>query len=77
MAGLIGALAVFTGLLFIDKVGAGLFNGLLITANLVTAIILDHFGWLGMKRTSTTKLRLAGAAVTIAGILMIALSKGH
>lgn len=76
-AGLVGAFAVFTGLLFIDKVGAGVFNGLLITANLVTAIVLDHFGWLGMKRTPTTRLRLAGAAVTIAGIFVIAMAKTH
>ena len=77
MAGLVGALAVFTGLLFIDKVGAGVFNGLLITANLLTAIMLDHFGWLGMKRTPLTKLRFGGIVVTVIGIGLIALGKGH
>lgn len=76
-AGLVGALAVFTGLLFIDKVGAGVFNGLLITANLITAVVLDHFGWLGMEKTPTTKLRLAGVVVTIIGILMISIGKMH
>ncbi|MGO1304745.1 MAG: DMT family transporter [Sphingomonas parapaucimobilis] len=76
-AGLVGALAVFTGLLFIDKVGAGVFNGLLITANLIMAVVLDHFGWLGMEKTPTTRLRLAGVIVTIIGILMISIGKMH
>jgi len=75
-AGLVGALAVFTGLLFIDKVGAGVFNGLLITANLITAVVLDHFGWFGLPKTPTTKLRLAGLVVTVIGILLISVGKG-
>jgi len=74
-AGLVGALAVFTGLLFIDKVGAGVFNGLLITANLITAVVLDHFGWLGLPKTPTTKLRLVGLLVTVIGILLISVGK--
>ncbi len=32
------------------RLGRGAFNGLLITANLLTSVALDHFGWLGMKQ---------------------------
>jgi uncharacterized membrane protein YdcZ (DUF606 family) len=39
--------------------------------------VLDHFGWLGMEKTPTTKLRLAGVVVTIIGILMISIGKMH
>lgn len=74
-AGLVGALAVFAGLLFIDRVGAGIFNGLLITANLITAVVLDHFGWLGMKKNPITRLRLAGVVVTVIGIVLISIGK--
>lgn len=71
LAGLTGAVAVFAGLLFVDKVGAGAFNGLLITANLLTSVALDHFGWLGMKQVRAGPARLLGAAVMVAGIVLI------
>jgi transporter family-2 protein len=74
LAGLTGAVAVFAGLLFVDKVGAGAFNGLLITANLLTSVALDHFGWLGMKQVRAGPSRLGGAALMVAGIVLISLS---
>ena len=74
LAGLAGAVAVFGGLAFVDKVGAGAFNGLLITANLLTSIALDHFGWIGMKQVKAGPQRLGGAALMVAGILLISVS---
>jgi bacterial/archaeal transporter family-2 protein len=71
LAGIAGAVAVFGGLLLVDKVGAGAFNGLLITANLLTSIALDHLGWLGMKQVRAGPARLGGAAVMILGIVLI------
>ena len=44
LAGLTGAVAVFAGLALIDKIGAGPVNGLIITANLLTSLAIDHFG---------------------------------
>ncbi|MEA1832352.1 DMT family transporter [Methylobacterium durans] len=73
LAGLTGAVAVFAGLLFVDKVGAGAFNGLLITANLLTSVALDHFGWIGMKPVRAGPARLGGAALMVAGIALISL----
>jgi transporter family-2 protein len=37
LAGLTGAVVVFAGLAFIDKIGAGPVNGLIITANLLAS----------------------------------------
>ena len=73
LAGLTGAVAVFAGLLFVDKVGASAFNGLLITANLLTSVALDHFGWLGMKQVSAGVPRLGGAALMVVGIVLISI----
>nr|WP_281408317.1 DMT family transporter [Methylobacterium sp. WL6] len=66
-------MAVFGGLLFVDTVGAGAFNGLLITANLLTSVALDHFGWVGMKQVKAGPARLGGAALMVAGILLISI----
>lgn len=73
LGGLAGAVAVFGGLLFVDTVGAGAFNGLLITANLFTSIAIDHFGWLGMPVCRAGRGRLAGAALMAAGIVLISI----
>lgn len=72
LGGLAGAVAVFGGLLFVAEVGAGTFNGLLITANLITALALDHFALLGMPRHRAGRGRIAGGVLMIAGIALIA-----
>ena len=73
LAGVTGAVAVFAGLLFVDKVGAGAFNGLLITANLLTSVAMDHFGWLGMRKVAAGPARLGGAGLMVSGIAVMSL----
>ena len=41
LGGLIGAFAVIAGLLFVNKVGAGAFAGLTITANILMSLAID------------------------------------
>ena len=72
LGGITGAVAVFCGLLFVGKVGAGPFNGLLITANLLFSLVLDHFGWISMPVHKAGPARLAGAALMVVGIALIA-----
>ncbi|GJD48920.1 hypothetical protein OPKNFCMD_1646 [Methylobacterium crusticola] len=72
LGGLAGAVAVFGGLVLVDKVGAGPFNGLLITANILTSLGIDHFGWLGMQVHALGPGRLLGAVLMVGGIALIA-----
>ena len=74
LGGLAGAVAVFGGLAFVDKVGAGPFNGLLITANILTSLAIDHFGWLGMQAHPQGLLHLLGGGLMVGGIVLIARS---
>jgi transporter family-2 protein len=53
LGGLVGAVAVIAGLLFVNKVGAGPFAGLTITANILMSLAIDKFGWFGMDTRST------------------------
>ena len=48
LGGLAGAVAVFAGLTMVDKIGAGPMNGMIITANLIASLIIDHFGVMNM-----------------------------
>ena len=72
--GLAGAVAVFGGLAFVDKVGAGPFNGLLITANILTSLAIDNFGWFGMGAHTQSLTHLLGGGLMVGGIVLIATS---
>ena len=73
LGGVIGAGAVITGLLFVDKVGAGPFAGLTITANILMSLAIDHFGLFGMQQHSLNLWRILGGLLMTAGIALIAL----
>ena len=72
LGGLAGAAAVFGGLAFVDKVGAGPFNGLIITANILTSLCIDQFGWLGMTSHNQGLSHWIGGVLMVAGIALIA-----
>ena len=72
LGGLVGALAVVAGLMFVDKVGAGAFAGLTITANILMSLAIDHFGLFGVERHSMGLGRSVGAALMVAGIALVA-----
>jgi bacterial/archaeal transporter family-2 protein len=71
LGGVIGAFAVITGLLFVEKVGAGAFAGLTITANILMSLAIDHFGWFGVSQHSLSSGRAIGAVLMVAGIVAI------
>ncbi len=71
LGGIVGAFAVIAGLLFVDKVGAGAFAGLTITANILMSLAIDHFGWFGVQQHSMSPGRSIGAVLMVAGIVAI------
>jgi transporter family-2 protein len=72
LGGLVGAGAVVTGLLFVDKVGAGAFAGLTITANILMSLLIDKYGWFGTEVHPLGSMRMLGAVLMVAGIGLIA-----
>ena len=72
LGGLVGAGAVVMGLLFVDKVGAGAFAGLTITANILMSLLIDKYGWFGAEVHPLGGMRMLGAALMVAGIGLIA-----
>jgi transporter family-2 protein len=72
LGGIVGAVAVFAGFIFIQKLGAGPVNGITITANILASLAIDHFGLLRMEQHSMNPARFAGAALMIAGVSLIA-----
>ncbi len=72
LGGLIGSFAVIAGLLFVDRVGAGAFAGLTITANILMSLAIDNWGLLHMEQHPMNWYRAIGAVLMVAGIGLIA-----
>jgi transporter family-2 protein len=72
LGGLVGAVQVYAGLTLVQKVGAGPFVGLTVTAALITSLVLDHYGWFHMPVHALNIWRIAGALLMVGGIALIA-----
>ncbi|MCJ2052864.1 DMT family transporter [Methylobacterium sp. J-070] len=71
--GILGGGIVTTQLLVARQVGAGVFLGLLVTAGVVTSILLDHFGWVGFEEHPASLWRVLGGLLMVAGVALVAL----
>jgi transporter family-2 protein len=71
VGGLVGAVQVYAGLTLVNKVGAGTFVGLTVTAALTASLVLDHFGWFHMPTHAINTGRIIGAALMIGGVFLI------
>ncbi len=59
--------------LYISKaIGAATFLGLIVTAGVVTSILLDHFGLVGFKEHPASLWRLLGGGLMIGGVGLVA-----
>ena len=72
VGGLVGAVAVYAGLVLVQKVGAGPYTGLTVTAALITSLAIDHFGLFNMPVHAINPWRIGGALMMVGGIALIA-----
>ena len=69
--GLCGAVFLFVSLLVTPKLGVATTIALLIGGQLAAALIVDHFGWLGVPVRPVNPIRVAGCLCLITGVLLI------
>ena len=69
--GLLGAFAVTIGLIGIPKVSAGIVIAATVFGQLLSAVVIDHFGWFGVPRVPLNPWRVAGALGLFACVLMM------
>ena len=72
IGGIVGAVAVYAGLTFVTKIGAGPFNGLTITANILASLAIDNFGLFRMEVHAFNWQRTVGAVLMLGGVTLIA-----
>lgn len=71
IGGLLGATSVFSAILLAPRLGAATLVAAIICGQMVTSLILDHFGWAGYTVQPITLARLLGASLIIGGVILI------
>jgi transporter family-2 protein len=69
--GMIGALYVFAAVILAPKLGAGTLVAAVVAGQMITSLVLDHYGLIGFPIHSLSPVRLLGAVLVIAGVVLI------
>lgn len=71
LGGLLGAFYVAGTIVSAPRLGAASLISILVTTQLITSLLLDHFGLVGFAQHSINIWRVLGAVLLIAGVLLI------
>jgi bacterial/archaeal transporter family-2 protein len=69
--GVMGAFYVATSTVVAAELGTASLLGLALAGQLATALVIDHFGWLGLPEHPITWVRLAGVGFLGMGVWLI------
>jgi transporter family-2 protein len=76
IGGITGAIYVATTLALIPRIGAANLIVCVIAGQMVVALLLDHFGLLGLPVKHITTVRVVGVVIMIVGLLITQMSFG-
>jgi transporter family-2 protein len=68
---LLGAFYVASTAIVGPKLGSASLLALSVLGQLVASLVVDHYGWLGFPQHTISIVRLLGAALLFAGVLLI------
>jgi transporter family-2 protein len=71
LGGLMGAFYVAISTVVASQLGTATLLGLALSGQLAMALVVDHFGWLGLPENPITLTRMAGVALLGAGVWLI------
>lgn len=71
LGGFFGAFFVSMGIFVVPKIGTTAALAAVISGQLITAVILDHYGLFDLKQIAITPLRIGGVALLAIGALCI------
>ena len=69
--GLIGAAYVAGAIVLAPRLGAATLVAAVVAGQMVASLLLDHFGWVGFPVHEVSAARLIGAALIIAGVVLV------
>nr|WP_200140205.1 MULTISPECIES: DMT family transporter [unclassified Pseudomonas] len=74
IGGIAGVIYITAALLLSPRMGTTSFMACVIGGQLLTSIIIDHFGLMGMPTRQVTLFRVLGVALIFAGVLLVQFS---
>ena len=69
--GIFGAIYIGISIVLLPRLGAAVMIALIVVGQMIGALAFDHFGLLGIPVTPASPLRMAGALLLIAGVILI------
>lgn len=69
--GVIGAIYVAISLNLAQRLGATVLVAVVLIGQMLAAVIIDHYGLLGLEQQTITPLRILGVVLLIAGVILI------
>ena len=71
MGGILGAFYVTAIIFAFPRIGPALTFGLIVTGQMIIAILLEHFNFLGAEQHSINVWRILGVLLVITGVIII------
>jgi transporter family-2 protein len=71
IGGLLGAAYVAISVVLVSRLGTAFAFSLVVLGQMVTALLIDRFGWFGVPIHDLTPGRLIGVALVISGVVLI------
>ncbi|MCA3003978.1 MAG: DMT family transporter [Planctomycetaceae bacterium] len=71
LGGALGAFFVCTAVYLIPKVGAANYLAAMVAGQLITSLLIDHFGLMGLREVAITPMRVAGVLLILGGMAAV------
>lgn len=69
--GILGGVFILLSILLLPSLGAATLIALIVAGQMLATVALDHFGAFGLEQHPVSTARLIGAALLIAGVVLI------
>jgi bacterial/archaeal transporter family-2 protein len=71
VGGLLGASYIYAAVVLAPRLGAATLVAAIVAGQMVSSVILDHYGWVGYAQQPVTAGRFVGVILVIGGVLLI------
>ena len=69
--GVFGAVYIAISILLVPRLGAATFVALLVAGQMLTSVLFDHYGLLGLQERPADPSRLIGAVLLVVGVVLV------
>ncbi len=71
LGGVVVAVYVVMITILVPRIGVGTSIGLIVTGQIICAVVIDHFGFFGVDVRSVSTTRIVGVLLMIAGVYLV------